>query len=215
MGLILSVSLLGCSSKGNVSVGNEGLEGLTGEEIEINVEDQDSLTNISSEEPLEKMIINGSEVDISSLTVEDLVDIADLEYQSFANSYIYVENLTFDGKGFVFGENDFTIFIQASNDGSIVSEFHPSEFEHYKIDGIKVSDFFIEEDEYNLVTFYKGIHVGMTKDEIDSILGESLEDLQDVNSNTHSYRNDKMEMIVNYGSNHGDWVVEDIYLFNN
>jgi len=36
MGLTLSVSLLGCNSKGNVSVDNEGL---TGEEIEINIED--------------------------------------------------------------------------------------------------------------------------------------------------------------------------------
>lgn len=39
MGLTLSVSLLGCNSKGNVSVDNEGLEGLTGEEIEINIEE--------------------------------------------------------------------------------------------------------------------------------------------------------------------------------
>jgi len=60
----------------------------------MNIEDQDSLTNISNKEPLEKMIIDGNEVDISYLTVEDLVDIADLEYQSFANSYIDVENLT-------------------------------------------------------------------------------------------------------------------------
>ena len=55
----------------------------------------------------------------------------------------------------------------------------------------------------------------MTKNEIDSILGESIEDLQNVDSNTRSYRNDKMEMIVNYVGNHGDWIAEDIYLFNN
>lgn len=52
------------------------------------------------------------------------------------------------------------------------------------------------------------------KDKVDDTDKVDDKDKTD-DSNTRSYRNDKMEMIVNYVGSNGDWIAEDIYLFNN
>lgn len=167
--------------------------------------------NISNYTKLGTFTFDEKEIDIADLTVEDFVSITGLEYQLYATANTNSKGFDYYGKGFGDeGDEGSTFFVEAVQDKEIVTDFEKAQYSNYEVKAIRVSEFFLEEEDLGRVEFYGKLRIGSTKEEVEAVLGEGF--YEEGTFELYAvYKNNIATMVIVYE----DGVADEIYLIRN
>lgn len=170
---------------------------------------------LSDDTPLNMVFINGTEFDILNCTVQDIAKNGGIVHNSgnFFMRDIDAMDHYFFGEGFTIGfKADNVVHIEALQNGELVTKNAwksqlDNEAEVYSDYEVKGVSYGLDADDSGFVQFCGGINVGMTKDEIDNVLGRGYEVAitdDDLLTSASYYRTATTTMVIEYTSGR-DW----------
>ena len=178
------------------------------EEQEIPKLIPDSKNNIDNDARLNIVSVGGNDIDILFSTVGEFKEKTGFSKQIGA---LIRKKETFQFKGQAYGlSSDSTIlFVEAIKDNELVTPHLQDD--DCEIIGVCSSAFFTEEGEERYILFAGGIHVGMTREEIESIYGKGSTEDEDPSGDTIVYKNNLATLVITYE----DGTASKIYLLKN
>lgn len=178
------------------------------EEQEIPKLIPDNKNNIDNDARLNIVSVGGNDIDILLSTVGEFKEKTGFSKQIGA---LIRKKETFQFKGQAYGlSSDSTmLFVEAIKDNELVTP-HLQDND-CEIIGVCSSAFFTEEGEERYILFAGGIHVGMTREEIESIYGKGSTEDEDPSGDTIVYKNNLATLVITYE----DGTASKIYLLKN
>jgi vacuolar-type H+-ATPase subunit F/Vma7 len=168
----------------------------------------DNKNNIDNDARLNIVSVGGNDIDILFSTVGEFKEKTGFSKQIGA---LIRKKETFQFKGQAYGlSSDSTIlFVEAIKDNELVTPHLQDD--DCEIIGVCSSAFFTEEGEERYILFAGGIHVGMTREEIESIYGKGSTEDEDPSGDTIVYKNNLAALVITYE----DGTASKIYLLKN
>ena len=168
----------------------------------------DNKNNIDNDARLNIVSVGGNDIDILFSTVGEFKEKTGFSKQIGA---LIRKKETFQFKGQAYGLSlDSTIlFVEAIKDNELVTPHLQDD--DCEIIGVCSSAFFTEEGEERYILFAGGIHVGMTREEIESIYGKGSTEDEDPSGDTIVYKNNLAALVITYE----DGTASKIYLLKN
>lgn len=168
----------------------------------------DNKNNIDNDARLNIVSVGGNDIDILFSTVGEFKEKTGFSKQIGA---LIRKKETFQFKGQAYGLSSVStmLFVEAIKDNELVTP-HLQDND-CEIIGVCSSAFFTEEDEERYILFAGGIHVGMTREEIESIYGKGSTEDEDPSGDTIVYKNNLATLVITYE----DGTASKIYLLKN
>lgn len=168
----------------------------------------DNKNNIDNDARLNIVSVGGNDIDILFSTVGEFKEKTGFSKQIGA---LIRKKETFQFKGQAYGlSSDSTIlFVEAIKDNELVTPHLQDD--DCEIIGVCSSAFYTEEGEERYILFAGGIHVGMTREEIESIYGKGSTEDEDPSGDTIVYKNNLATLVITYE----DGTASKIYLLKN